>query len=1072
MIGKTKETSAPTILICSTDKTTRKTIRKEIKENGFLDNHPGLRLGDTTELPDRRQVVRMGESCGMDTIGGPSGSAPSRSVYTLADDDGIFGRRLITYTANSRPRLARGGPVIWMDGMSYQLTVGHIFEDNDGEEAWAPPPDGSLPSSDDCSFDGQSDTEDELEEAVTSNGSRTPEDLLSVDSEEEERRGEMDSTPLPSSQSLSTAHLISPEAGVRSTSALDKVGRSGRPIEQFDRLPIALPSDGNTGLQPKAANIGINPNAEDLTQAAQLSSDLKLRFLGVACCSVDGRNPELDYALVRVNDDRDTLISLSRGTQLARTWNENKNVCIPIGSKGFLIGKLAATASYIQVPGCGKFQEIFLVRLNSSLSKGDCGAPVFGRENGDFYGNIVVGTPETGLGYLVPAAQVLEDIHTRFGAEVTLNPPVEQIKTENLDIVASNSGISSRDMSGVVDGISNLDSQMPPTEHDRRSDGPSQNSQYLDELLAAARRDVANALNYDFGPRLDAIRGQGGTAIDLSQDDLNVSGHSVKRPAASEAETEASRMTIWDRGDAQYYEAYSTGSHRPEVKLSILPSSAPLASRLMSLRCWSSRPKDSQYYPKGSVEALMTAEEIASVIHDGRHELEKVGKRLTDKDIWEYAKRATHVRLEDGTESSFRRMFAILVLLRRGWDIVLFIDEGICDKHLPLKAVDIHGAGSSLPPEMRLEDDPDTPLACLSHWSEIDHEDFDRKQWPMLAPFFARAKRKNAWLYELPRKVVLPWIEKNMESGRQGGYAFVSKVEIHPSHHNFDLTNASDGMFAVKHFKSHVFNESSNGASTTFSYLTRREFENEIEILNRFSGDVHPHLISLQAAFRHDDEYCVILPWAEYDLVEFWKNTDPGSPLDKTSLLWVLDQCRGLASGLQSIHVYEQTESSTQDDNQDFKTEKVFGRHGDIKPANILLFRKQGDPGDRGRLVITDFGLSRFHSDGTKSYLLNKDNIPATLTYRPPECDLDECVISRSFDIWSFGCVLLEFAAWYLGGWGLVHKFVERRKVMNNPLFYGWNIDQFFELVGPPEGGGGRGHARVNPRVQQVIPPV
>jgi hypothetical protein len=467
----------------------------------------------------------------------------------------------------------------------------------------------------------------------------------------------------------------------------------------------------------------------------------------------------------------------------------------------------------------------------------------------------------------------------------------------------------------------------------------------------------------------------------------------------------------------------------------------------------------------------MTAEEIAAVIRDGRHELEKLGRRLTDKEIWDYAKSATHVRLEDGTESSYRRMFAILVLLRRGWDIVLFIDEEICDKYLPLKAVAVYGAGSGLPPEMRLENDPKTPLACLSHWSALDHEDFEKKQWPMLAPFFARGQRKSAWLYELPGTVVLPWTEKNMESARQGGYSFVSKVEIHPAHHTFDLTNASHGMFAVKHFKGHVPNESSNGASTTFRY-TRREFENEIEILNRFSGNVHEHLISLQAAFRHGDEYCVILPWADYDLVEFWKNTDPGSPLHKPNLLWMLDQCRGLASGLQSIHLYQQTEPSTHDDNRDFRTEKVFGRHGDIKPANILLFRNQGDPGDRGRLVITDFGLSRFHSDGTKSYLLNKDNISVSMTYRPPECDLDGAVLSNSFDIWSFGCALLEFAAWYLGGWGLVSKFVERRKVMNNPFVHGWNIDQFFELVGPPEGSRGRSHARVNGRVQQVIPPI
>lgn len=56
MIGKTEDAAAPTILIRSSDKATRKNIRKLITENGFFDGYPGLGLGDTTELPDRRRV--------------------------------------------------------------------------------------------------------------------------------------------------------------------------------------------------------------------------------------------------------------------------------------------------------------------------------------------------------------------------------------------------------------------------------------------------------------------------------------------------------------------------------------------------------------------------------------------------------------------------------------------------------------------------------------------------------------------------------------------------------------------------------------------------------------------------------------------------------------------------------------------------------------------------------------------------------------------------------------------------------------------------------------------------------
>lgn len=228
----------------------------------------------------------------------------------------------------------------------------------------------------------------------------------------------------------------------------------------------------------------------------------------------------------------------------------------------------------------------------------------------------------------------------------------------------------------------------------------------------------------------------------------------------------------------------------------------------------------------------------------------------------------------------------------------------------------------------------------------------------------------------------------------------------------------------------------------------RCEFEREIEILNRFSGDVHPHLVSLQAAFRHGDDYCVIFPWAESDLRTLWRTRDSGDPLEKDNLKWVLEQCRGMASGLQAIHVYQTTETRSGrdgDEGEGARMRSIYGRHGDIKPENILLFRDQGDVSDRGRLVITDFGLARFHSDGTKTYFSHKE-LAVTMSYRPPESDMEGRTISRSVDIWSFGCLLLEFVSWHLGGWELIKKFMEARKAVNM-LLYEWSFDQFFEVV-------------------------
>ncbi|AEO69058.1 uncharacterized protein THITE_2026366, partial [Thermothielavioides terrestris NRRL 8126] len=448
------------------------------------------------------------------------------------------------------------------------------------------------------------------------------------------------------------------------------------------------------------------------------------------------------------------------------------------------------------------------------------------------------------------------------------------------------------------------------------------------------------------------------------------------------AATETTRVTVLDRGESLYALAYPPGSRVPDADKPTKPATAPLLDRLVSLRRRSSRPKGAFFYPRGSVERLMTEniDDVAGIISAGRHYLEGPGRPpLTDGEVFEYASRICQEKQQpEDPDPGFCKMFAILLLLDRGWEIVRFVDAGIGDAQLPLEAVYVDGPNA--PPRMRLRGDPDKPLDCLSHWSIMTHERFEETQWAMLAPFLARGKPKEAWFYIFSDKVVLPWT-KEERSGREGGYGWITKVEIHPSHHNFKVTDRSNGQFAIKHFKPDLHKRSGRSRSQNTLKAIRREFKREIEILNRFSGDEHPHLISLQASFRHGDEYCVIVPWAERDLKSMWRDCPNGDPLDKPNLEWMLGQCLGIASGLHKIHFYridgegeeeeEEEEDSSDDEYEEeddiLSSRRIYGRHGDIKPENILLFRNAADAADRGRLVITDFGLSRFHSDGTKS---------------------------------------------------------------------------------------------------------
>jgi len=126
-------------------------------------------------------------------------------------------------------------------------------------------------------------------------------------------------------------------------------------------------------------------------------------------------------------------------------------------------------------------------------------------------------------------------------------------------------------------------------------------------------------------------------------------------------------------------------------------------------------------------------------------------------------------------------------------------------------------------------------------------------------------------------------------------------------------------------------------------------------------------------------------------------------------------------------------------------THQVHGRHGDLKPENILWFKEYQDKDpskSMGVLKISDFGLTRFHRTVSKSHV-NAEGVAVTGTYRAPEYDINK-VVSQSYDIWSLGCVILEFVTWYLLGWEEVDEF-SRNRVKEHITDY--KEDVFFNFV-------------------------
>lgn len=235
---------------------------------------------------------------------------------------------------------------------------------------------------------------------------------------------------------------------------------------------------------------------------------------------------------------------------------------------------------------------------------------------------------------------------------------------------------------------------------------------------------------------------------------------------------------------------------------------------------------------------------------------------------------------------------------------------------------------------------------------------------------------------------------------------------------------------------------------------SKAEFDREKEMLVTFSGNANPHLISLLATYEQYNEYYLIFPWAGGDLQSFWRDLNPHPSINHDTVLWMAEQCFGLAKGLLSIHRHQTAnpnrhksafadQESTPCKVADTQKWPLFGVHGDIKPQNVLWFKTESNMNNRGTLKISDFGLAEFKTSTTKIYRPSSQ-VALSASYRPPECESRHGRIGQSQDIWSLGCLYLEMITWLLGGWQLVQKFQQQRASGEEFSFYGHAADTAF----------------------------
>lgn len=138
-------------------------------------------------------------------------------------------------------------------------------------------------------------------------------------------------------------------------------------------------------------------------------------------------------------------------------------------------------------------------------------------------------------------------------------------------------------------------------------------------------------------------------------------------------------------------------------------------------------------------------------------------------------------------DRSFKKIFALLVIVNKLVHIEAFITDDVTDNDLPLCKV--FRPGSNLFGLGRKRDTHDA-LRCFESWGHSTIRSFEEWQWTVLAPIFKKGQRKDVKHVVLSHKHPLPFTkDSRLDSDggiSQGGHSTVFKVEIHPDHHNFN----------------------------------------------------------------------------------------------------------------------------------------------------------------------------------------------------------------------------------------------------------------------------------------------
>lgn len=383
MIGRSEQKANPTIMVCCSDKTTRKEAEALIRESGLLDQdgNCGFGLG-STGLPLEANCLPRPLGKGISTKEAPFTDALKVDVYGLTEPG--IGRKLGFIVSSQAGRIVNystGGPIMRIGDHLYQLTVAHAMKQTLGSKILR----AQGLDLDECEFDGQSDEEDDGHIAL-SIGSLSPRESM--------------------------AEHIEPDSDERSQ-------QSSSPSDSRPETPT-MPIQGEQESNEPLASLESGAMEED-------DSTWKSSVLLGSISMPYGPGGELDYLLIKLPTEASELVRQTNQVtidepvasrdihvdDIASVKNEEASILV-ITSRGPIRGHILSDPVSCKTQRPSPFLPLLAILLSKGMKEGDSGSAVIDSHTGHFYGHVVLGAEGDCAAYVLPSPNIMANITAQF----------------------------------------------------------------------------------------------------------------------------------------------------------------------------------------------------------------------------------------------------------------------------------------------------------------------------------------------------------------------------------------------------------------------------------------------------------------------------------------------------------------------------------------------------------------------------------------------------------------------------------------------------------------------------------